>query len=437
MVTLDRWRAFVSTPKTLTFQRLELIGRDHAPSIVVGAGAVQMRSRNEFAFALTGMPVDVDYALVELNRRHENPYDSLARPRLNGVDTDGVEWSCGYTVPWVSTRQASWQFGGEIESLHTEDRSATVSQEASTELIFLLRVADPMALAMAGFMHTGEPNGEFRKEFEILGSNVRFTYELANSTLLVEASVSSEFPHPYLENWLSEPLRILFGQLIYPRLVARNFGDGRAFVSVRRSPKLIRGGRLAALLQRDDLTQDHMFWSRYKHLLCIIARARDKDGRPSFESHEVTRLYEECVQASLGSPWVWAMTFSSSIEALVKMLIPKAADATKARLDVVNAIAKHIKSWPGDAQLKATAIEAVRRTLRVTPANALRDLKDAGVITEAQLSAWMKIRHSVMHGNLVSPYSTEKEDTQRLALAAMMHALTRELLRRSSVVGGE
>jgi hypothetical protein len=43
------------------------------------------------------------------------------------------------------------------------------------------------------------------------------------------------------------------------------------------------------------------------------------------------------------------------------------------------------------------------------------------------------IRHSRLHGNLISPYSSEEENNKLFALAEMMHALTLEILRVSSV----
>jgi hypothetical protein len=55
------------------------------------------------------------------------------------------------------------------------------------------------------------------------------------------------------------------------------------------------------------------------------------------------------------------------------------------------------------------------------------------VVTQAQFDAWYELRNAVMHGGLVSPYSSEDEDRKLLALAAMMHALTREILRGPSV----
>ena len=54
------------------------------------------------------------------------------------------------------------------------------------------------------------------------------------------------------------------------------------------------------------------------------------------------------------------------------------------------------------------------------------------MITAAQASAWEEIRNAVAHGSLLSRYSTEEDDTKLLHLASMMHALTLELVRRST-----
>jgi hypothetical protein len=216
----------------------------------------------------------------------------------------------------------------------------------------------------------------------------------------------------------------MFGQLIFPRLVARNSGDGRASIFVRPLPDLIRGAHWAALWEGGRQSDAGEFWSCYKQLLGLVARARDKAGLPNFEPHKITRLYEEIIQATNGSRWVWALTFASSIEALARMLYP-----TPPKLA---ALLKHIKSGPGEDDLKQVAIEAARRAGSITAKRALIELRGEGVISKEQLSAWDRIRNAVMHGSLVGPYSSEEEDAQLLALAAMMHALTREFLRRSS-----
>jgi len=216
--------------------------------------------------------------------------------------------------------------------------------------------------------------------------------------------------------------------------VARNVGNGRATVWVRRSPGLIRTAGWASLLGSDSLIRDDEdFWGLYRQLLELVARALDKNGKPNFEHHKITRLYEELIQASRGSRWVWALTFASSIEAIVRMMSTKPSKPVKAELDAIEALAKYINAGPGEAHLKATAIKAINRRPDMTTVQTMQVLQTKGVITEAQSSAWNGIRNHVMHGHLLSPYSNEEEDVRLLALASMMHALTIELLRHSAV----
>lgn len=191
------------------------------------------------------------------------------------------------------------------------------------------------------------------------------------------------------------------------------------------------GARWAALWNGNDLPRGpEAFWSVYAQLLSLVATARSEDGGPNFEPHKLTQLYEQVVQAARGSRWVWAMTFASSIEAIVKMLIPGDVAPTQAESEAIEALVRHIRSGPGDARMRESAIRAVRRTTQITVGRAIRDLRAATVISEEQVSAWQRLRNEVMHGNLISPYSSAEEDAELLALAAMMHALTRELIRR-------
>jgi hypothetical protein len=445
MATLDRWRGFLDAPKAVQFKRLELIGWDHEPSVVVGTGEVRMTSLADFEFTLTGTPTDIGYALTTINRAEGEPYNPLARCRLLGTDQDDVDWNGGWTIPRVEIGDTTWTFTGEIDSLVTMDRSSTVSPQASTELIFSTSPGHLMALALGRFARTEQPSGGYRNEheLELLGSNIRFTYDSARRILSVTASHSADLPHPFAENWLGEPFRLLFGQLIFPRLVARNMDNGRAHVWVRPSPGLIPAARWAALWEPSDLRDKEAFWSCYGNILSLIARARDDDGQPNFEAHKVTRLYQEIIQAARGSRWVWALTFSSSIEALAKLISEESKSTTeptkeeleskKAETEAMEALVKHIYLGPGEARLKQIAVNAVRRDAQITTIKALRRLKADGVITGKQLSSWEAIRHAVMHGSLVSPYSTEEEDARLLELAAMMHALTREVLRRSAI----
>ena len=106
-------------------------------------------------------------------------------------------------------------------------------------------------------------------------------------------------------------------------------------------------------------------------------------------------------------------------------------ETRNAETETIEKLVKHISLGPGEARLKQIAANAVYRDAKITTIKTLRKLKADGVVTGKQLSSWEAIRNPVMHGSLVSPYSSEEEDERLIELAAMMHALTREVLRRS------
>ena len=436
MATLNRWRSYLTVPKTLIFPRLELIGRDHAPAIVAGTGEVRMPSLARSEFILTGRPEDLAYAFAKIRQQQENPYDYLARFRLVGTDTDGVDWALGWTIPRFDIdTDGAWTFYGELAGLCPDDESPSVSPESGTEVIYVVPVHHPMALAMGRFVLTDRAEGPPRREhvMEVLGSTIRFAYEPASGAFSITASHSPGLPATYAENWLGEPLRILFGQLVFPRLVARNLGGGQTIIFIRPSPGLIRGAGWAALWRGDEpATGKAAFWYLYAQLLTFIAQSRDEGGQPNFEANKVTKLYEEIIQAARGSRWVWALTFASSIEGLAKMLIPKGQKRNDPEMEGIDDFVAHINAWTGSASLKRVAESAVHRTAEITTIHTLRELKTSGVVTAEQLLAWTDIRNSVMHGSLVSPYSSKDEDAKLLALATMMHALTSEILRRAA-----
>jgi hypothetical protein len=93
---------------------------------------------------------------------------------------------------------------------------------------------------------------------------------------------------------------------------------------------------------------------------------------------------------------------------------------------------RYVAKGPAEARLKGIAINAIKRTGNISTYQAMRELRDKKVVSSAQVAAWEKIRNAVAHGSLLSPYSNEEEDEQLMALAAMMHALTREMVRRST-----
>jgi len=257
---------------------------------------------------------------------------------------------------------------------------------------------------------------------EVLGSVVEAMTQPWSSELWICANTSEDLRHPYLENWLSEPLRALRGQLIYPRLVARNFEDGRAAVWVRPAPPLrtTLGGCASQLRNRSPAE----FWSFYERYLTYVARHRNADGHPEFEANELTRLHDEVIQARMaGSHWVIALCVASAVEGLVKLdptFTSTPPDFTTEEL----APAHKAISTLEQAALRDRLKNSVSLLSRASVAKYLAQMERDGRITKAQLEAWRKVRNQVAHGNLFEPWGTREEHERLVRLIELFYRLT-------------
>lgn len=282
-----------------------------------------------------------------------------------------------------------------------------VSEQAGVELIYEPKILLPVRDWMSAVVSIGEQEIMHRRSpgqqiVHVLDSEVRFFYEPWDEILWATATVSKVLCHPYLENWLSEPLRILLGRLIFPRLVARNFGDRKAAISLRMSPPRLGEAGLASLLGRDYLGHADEFWELYTRLLILIAESRGLDRMPNFESHPITRFYEEIILAEQGSRWVICLTLASAAEGLVKIL--RKGTNTDASGKTQGGVGKYLSR-----------------------------LVEQNVLEEASVAAWKYLRHSVMHGNLLTPWPTHKDNARMRALAELVHQLTRKLVCTSTI----
>ncbi|MFI0849016.1 hypothetical protein [Mesorhizobium sp. IMUNJ 23232] len=433
MAVLDRWRHLLNTPKTLMCKKMELRARDFEAPIVVGAGEFEIVDHTTFRYTLRGRPVDAAYTFRQLKRQQDNPYDGLMRFRLVFWDEDEIEYAGGWTVPNVEPgSEDDWVFSGRTDSGPWLHGPCNASETNRTELIFSIPRGSVVALILSRFVRTLRTGRESLSEYALhtLGSEITFHYDSAVGLLSVTVPASEQLPLTYTENWIGEPLRILFGQLIYPRLVARNLPDGFSHISLRPVPDFSESTGWLTLWSGDNALSDQTgFWTLYHQLLSYVALSRDSERNLNFDRNKLTRLYEEVIQAADGSRWVWALTVASSVEAITRMMTAPKALRSGVDMDAIDALACHIGAWKGDENLKSAAIGAVKRQAQMTAKRSLVALRERGIVTSGQLAAWEALRNSVMHGSLVSPYSTETEDGQILALAGLMHALTRELVK--------
>jgi len=441
MATLDGLTQHLRVPYVLRFPYMALRGRDHAPLVIEGSGEVHVPSLLRFEYILSGVPIDLAYALSQIQQVQDNPYDGLSAFRLIGTDADGLEWSLGWTIPTIEVDdEGTWRLRGDLEGLSPHVEGDDVAQKKGTEVTFVVPTDHPIAYALGRLVITPTIKGRRQHTFElnVLGTTVQFAYVPSDGILSINVDHCEFLAAGYAENWLGEPLRILFGQLVYPRLVARNLGAGKTIVFIRRSPGFVRGAGWAALWPGDDTKLENTaFWQLYADLLTFVAMSRDEGGALNWEANKVTALYVEIIQAARGTRWVWALTFASAIEGLLRILSPRGIRHPEANDDGIKALTAHIVAWPDKGvkaikRLKTIAIGAVKRSAELPAVQVLRSMKNAGTITSEQMKAWEKIRNAVMHGSLVSPYSSAEDDAQLMALAGLVHILTRTIILRAN-----
>lgn len=418
------------------FPHMELLARDHEPPIIVGEGELRIVSEREFTYEIRGAPPDLGHTLRAMNRLREDRYDGLNRFRLEMRDADGQGWSGGWTIPDFDTEADGWRFHGSCDSLGTEFDVSP--QPGRSEARFLIPRDYAASLILGRFLPPadGDP-GPRTRTVDVLGAPVTFAFDYDEDILTLSVPFQAPFLAPHAENWLGEPLRILFGQLVYPRLFGRHFPEGRSRLTLRPSPRwTLDSAWLALWIEDDRLTNADGFFDLYAGLLALVAEGG------GFENHTVTEFYDQAVQAARGSRWVIAMTLASSIEGLLRLLVPRGTLRADADSYVLEDLHRHIETWTGPAglqpearrrltTLKSAALSRITTLDELSVQRALFDLVSAGVGLRAQVQAWIRVRNKVMHGELVSPYSTAEDDQVLANLADLMRALTRELIRRA------
>jgi hypothetical protein len=426
MHDLNNWRWLLNAPQQISFGRMTLLGGDFDPPVTEGSGVVHVESNSQFRFQLTATDIDRKIVDERQQRLHDNPYDALARFRLQAWDADGRHWHLGWVEPNFVTPDGRVIVTGLCEGLSLDVPST--SQASSTTTVYRLQhIRQLMSLVML----TTDGQSQHSYAFELDGSTVELIYDPKDSVLLASATHSEKLLPTYTENWLGEPLRILLGHLVFPSLVARDVSGKEMFLSIRRTPTMRHTGGIASYFRYLVCqNQPPSFWACFEALLRWISSARGKDGQPQFESNSTTRLCEEIVQAEyLGSRWILALTLASAVESQAKKLADKipTSDSQETK-DGRDLLIKHIEEWNGGDGLKGIAVSAINRSVEKTTPKILRALCGSGVVTKGQIAAWQRVRNSVVHGHLISPYSSAKEDAHILAIAQMFHALTGEVI---------
>lgn len=378
---------------------MEVICHDDNDVIYSGPGYIEIQNSMDIDYTIYAKPKDEDKAFRLYNRAKKNPYDTLKQFLIRATDYEGIKWDLGWaSVNLKGDPKVGWPLAGRVNSLTTDAEGVWVSNKSNVELVFHPKISIPMDELLITISKIGTEEIQRASEYgkqslNIFDSEISFFYPPSTKSLWVTATTSKMLPHPHLENWIGEALTILLGQIVYPRLVARNFGNGKAAVWLRPSPKRSDGIGFASLHGEDPFLKKEVFWPLYSKILEVISNGRDENGHPYFDPpHPLTRFYQEIIHSTHGTVWVLCMTLSSVAEGIVRLLLPE------------------------------------QKKPKVT--TYLKELVSSGILRPEPEKAWTKVRNAVAHGKLVSPWPTEEDDTQIKDLMELVRVLTIEYIER-------
>lgn len=431
--TLDIWRdRLLGQGRMIECSSMRLIGHDHEDAIFTGPGRIEIRSDMDVRFFLYGRTDNRHSAMRKLQAARQNPYEIADQFRLFATDYSNNEWIGGWTaVDFFADAKNGWPLMGGLNGLSTRSSGAWVASESSVELLIVPPVSIPMSESLTAVSSVGKSIIEVserpgRHVIEALGTKISFSHDPSGECLWIVAKTSAKLQHPFAERWLCEPLRILLGAHIYPRLLARNFGNGTALVTLLPSPGA-RATSSVGLMQHMVKVIGHRttFWRLYAEILEMIARDGTAPGQHGVDAHEVTRYYEELIQADRGSRWVMLLTLASTVEALAKALMSRRDLQSEWSATDLASMRAHIKGWTNNMDLRARMLSSLSQIGKLGVLAFLRDLAAQGRIPN-HCETWRKIRNSVMHGELSEPWPTKETDAHVHELIQLVHALTRE-----------
>jgi hypothetical protein len=361
--TLSRWvDRLLKGAVTIECPHMEILGRDHEPPVFTGPGHIKIGADTKISFFMHATPHDGSDAFRRIVQAQKNPYEILHQFRVNAIDYGGTKWSGGWTRLTLGEELGSvWQLSGPIHSLHTGVEGLGVSDRNSVELVYdrPLRLPIPMNMVKTVYRDNEEvlwSRSSGTKTLKVIDTTIEFHCSADQEHVWAVADTSPSFPHVHLENWISEPLNLLLGEVVYPRLRARNFGNGKALIFLGSSSGPPATSLTANILREDPLGADERFWNLYADFLTVVATAKDSSGHKNFEAHPLTHYYWEIIQASKGTNWVLCMTLASVVEGTVKMMFSEAERKSDWPEGDIESLKEAVANWKGNDDLRSVVI---------------------------------------------------------------------------------
>lgn len=440
MATLTQFvEQFIPCPAAIECPKMEIVsGGAVAHVCFEGSGEIRMPNNNRFEYVMHAKRGEFLHIGELIKHAQAHPNDANSQFKLLATDYRGDEWNCGY-IPLNpgDTVAGTTRIAGELSSLLCATDGWRTSKCSSVEVVYDRKLRLPLPMNMTTLVRrAGEEVLMSHRsggiDVDVLGTKIQIFNDASKDVVWGVAETSEAFNHPFAENWISEPLGMLLGELVFPRLVARNFGNGTASIWVRRAPGRPADTLFACMLGQDPLGAHEDFWQLYRELLVLVATSRDGSGDLHFEANPLSRYYQEIVLSSAATNWVICMTLSSAVEGILKLIHPNDQWRSEWSDDDLKGMRDHIVGWSGDTGIKGRMLEAVSRLAHKGATSLLSGLADEGGFGRDHVAAWKSVRNQVMHGNLVSPWPSDELQAKMGLLIELTHKLARTYVRRFS-----
>jgi hypothetical protein len=98
--------------------------------------------------------------------------------------------------------------------------------------------------------------------------------------------------------------------------------------------------------------------------------------------------------------------------------------------EALQSMEAYLASWKGDEDLRRRMQSNLAMVRKRSVQGFMKQLVDKGTIERDHFRTWCKLRYSVMHGELVEPWSTEEGDQHMREMVGLVHSLTRARIGR-------
>ena len=428
-----QWLSISNPDSSLTCPEMRLLGRS-SDVLASGTGRILLDKAGDFNFEFKGKATDLKELdeFVWYHRRH--PYDGLARLRLTVVDSSGRKLHCGYTSPeaFDLDKNADLKCSGAFEGLMLD---APCFAEIGSEILIVVPERHWLSELLPLLFPPPDMNGLSKHSLTLMGSSLDFEYGRKSRTLAIGVTGGDAFPQTYAETWLSEPLRMMLGQLAFPRIIVRANPD-RALVTISQIRGWHRQGNLFSMLDPvAAVEKPNHFFELYASLLRFVATARNSDGKPNFDRHPLTIFCEELAQAMRGSRWIMTLTLASAVEGALDLLFPSGSRDETVKSVELKDLKAHIDRWTGHPSsttesilsLKNLAKQGVGRAADLTAMKRLRLLAARKIVSADEVDAWDTVRNKVAHGKVFSPFSSEENDKLVINLMILFRRIASQI----------